>query len=280
MRYGLEELMPVVFELAKKYAGCDSTSLGYEKMQELMEGVIYCLEECGSFCENGLTGKKMSVSEQYREGSRMVFEKTERILQIYNRLVEDFDDYNVRCLHDTVKKGIPEFLRWYDPKYFPQNTVVMLDYPVLKDCGRLCGADAVYEFIRDIETEQRFLGRLDREYVISVLKTSVPGYENMMENICSMVLMNLLGYIGAGKSPGNGRFSQEDYRKLEAVFGSDEEEKTEKLLREMLREITDRIYGGDREIYEYLSGDIKNLAARIETAARYGNLDRIFKSVP
>ena len=46
MNYEPKELLPIVAELAEKYVGCDSTSISYETAQMLMEGIIYCLEEC------------------------------------------------------------------------------------------------------------------------------------------------------------------------------------------------------------------------------------------
>ena len=45
MDYRMEELIPIVADLAKQYAGCDSTSITYENAQELMQGVIFCLDE-------------------------------------------------------------------------------------------------------------------------------------------------------------------------------------------------------------------------------------------
>ena len=43
MDYQMEELLPIVSELAQKYAGFESTSITYEKAQSLMEAVIFCL---------------------------------------------------------------------------------------------------------------------------------------------------------------------------------------------------------------------------------------------
>ena len=44
MEYKMEELVPIVESLARKYTAGDSTSVKYETAQMLMEGVLYCLE--------------------------------------------------------------------------------------------------------------------------------------------------------------------------------------------------------------------------------------------
>ncbi|NLG04860.1 MAG: hypothetical protein GX567_13670 [Clostridia bacterium] len=47
------------------------------------------------------------------------------------------DDYGIVCLRDTFYKGIPAFLLHYDAKNKPQETILTLDYPILKDLHEL-----------------------------------------------------------------------------------------------------------------------------------------------
>ncbi len=85
MNYKMEELLPVVSQLALKYGGGESTSMTYEKAQTLMEAVLYCLHEYDSSCENGLIDKNISVKEQYKIGAEIVLKKAEEIKKIFNR---------------------------------------------------------------------------------------------------------------------------------------------------------------------------------------------------
>ncbi|MBP7349454.1 MAG: hypothetical protein KA965_12300 [Butyrivibrio sp.] len=41
--YTMEELVPLVGELAGSYAGYESSSISYEKAQQFMEAVLYCI---------------------------------------------------------------------------------------------------------------------------------------------------------------------------------------------------------------------------------------------
>lgn len=53
MDYKMEDLLPVVAELAEKYTSKESTSLPYEKARQLMEAVLYCIREGEEYALSG-----------------------------------------------------------------------------------------------------------------------------------------------------------------------------------------------------------------------------------
>nr|WP_317283955.1 DUF6179 domain-containing protein [uncultured Sellimonas sp.] len=273
MEYKMEELVPIVESLARKYTAGDSTSVTYETAQMLMEGVLYCLEEYRNQSVYGTVSKDLSAAEQYRIGSRLVYDKAKEIREIYNEMSSYFNDYGVGCLGDTVKKGIPEFLKWYDVKFCPQDTILTLDYPILKDIHTLRGADAVCEFLRSVRTEQRFLNRFDEKYIKTVLKLAVPGYEHMVENVCSIIWLNMIGHLILEKPFHDTGFHEEEYERLkEKVLYGDIEYK----IRSLTEMLIERFYENDEEMMKYLFSDKKNIAVRIKLAAEYGQLHKIF----
>ncbi len=44
MDYEMDELFPIISRLSKKYTHNESTSVTYERAQELLAAVLYCLE--------------------------------------------------------------------------------------------------------------------------------------------------------------------------------------------------------------------------------------------
>lgn len=276
MDYEMEKLVPIVAELAQKYMGCDSTSITYDKAQMLMAGVIYCLNEYRNNSKTGLTDGSLSIKEQYRIGAQMIVKKAVEIKNIYNEILLYFDDYNVECLGDTVRKGIPEFLKWYDAKFCPQNTILTLDYPLLSDIHLLSGADAVYAYICAIKEEQLFLKRFERNYVIEVLRRAVPGYRQMIENVCEIVLLNFIGHAALGKPFSEVGFHGEEYEKLRGVFQSDCIDEIENVLHRMFQKLIEQIYDGNQKMLTYLGYSIKNMAVRIKTAVKTQQLRKIF----
>lgn len=272
----MEELLPIVSELAQKYAGYESTSVTYEKAQSLMEAVLFCLSEYNSSDTNSLVKKDISIKEQYEIGAKLLREKVENIRMIFNEISSRFEDFGVKCLHDTVQKGIPQFLKWYDVKFCPQNMILTLDYPLLTDGSSLAGADAVYQYIRAIQREQIFLGRFDRNYVMLVLEKYNFEYRDMIENICSIVLTNMIGHIAIKKPLHDFDFLYEDYIQLSKVFTGKSISDIENVVNELIEKIVNQFYEGDREMLAYLGCETNNIAVRIDTANQNERLNKVF----
>ena len=278
MDYQMEELLPIVSELAQKYAGYESTSITYEKAQSLMEAVLFCLSEYNSSAKDSLVQKDISVKEQYNIGAKLLFEKVENIRKIFNEISFQFEDFGVKCLYDTVQKGIPQFLKWYDIKFCPQNTILTLDYPLLIDCSSLTGADAVYKYIWAIQTEQIFLGKFDRNYVMLVLEKYNSEYRDMIENICSIVLTNIIGHIAIKKPFNDIDFLYEEYLQLSKIFAGKSIPDIENVVKDLIKKIVSQFYENDMDMLEYLCYETNNIAVRIYTANQHEQLSKIFVS--
>ena len=278
MDYQMEELLPIVSELAQKYAGYESTSITYEKAQSLMEAVLFCLSEYNSSAKDSLVQKDISVKEQYNIGAKLLSEKVENIRKIFNEISFQFEDFGVKCLYDTVQKGIPQFLKWYDIKFCPQNTILTLDYPLLIDCSSLTGADAVYKYIWAIQTEQIFLRKFDKNYVMLVLEKYNSEYSDMIENICSIVLTDIIGHIAIKKPLNDIDFLYEEYLQLSKIFAGKSIPDIENVVKDLIKKIVSRFYENDMDMLEYLCYETNNIAVRIYTANQHEQLSKIFVS--
>ena len=186
MNYEIEELVPLVGKLTAAYTSFESSSISYEKAEQLMEAVLYCIHEAEYMNQDStaLAGQ-ISARQAYEAGFQCVEQKTKEALKVYHRILPGFCYYENRCLYDTFVKGIPEFFKWYDTRYEPQNTILTLDYPVLKDLSALTGIDRIYEYIICIGLEQCFLGGVPENWVMSVLMQYSPSYRELPENLCS-----------------------------------------------------------------------------------------------
>lgn len=79
MNYEMEELLPVVAELANEYTGSESTSITYEKAEQLMEAVQYCVDHMektgGDVPESRI---KLPARQAYEIGYNCVVEKVKK----------------------------------------------------------------------------------------------------------------------------------------------------------------------------------------------------------
>lgn len=268
MKYEMEELVPVVGKLAEKYTGNESTSITYEKAEQLMGAVLYCIHELQEKNGNLLAlNEKMPAQKAYEIGAVYVKEKTEEALNLYNRIMLEFCHYENQCLYDTFVKGIPEFFKWYDMRFEPQNTIVTLDYPVLRDITKYTGVDKIFEFIKSIDLEQKFLKLFPEGYVLEILSKSNRNWKESMDNICETVLIYVIGHILTGKSLAKFELEEADYLYVQELFMKTTLEDIKKRMVTVLEIFTNNYYESDRELLNYLSSALDNIVARLKNAA-------------
>lgn len=268
MDYEMEELVPIVGKLAEKYTSHESTSITYEKAEQLMGTVLYCIHELWESSGNAPSlNKKLSAQRAYEMGAAYVREKTGKALDLYNRILPEFCHYENKCLYDTFVKGIPEFFKWYDIQFEPQNTILTLDYPLLKDISEYTGIDKIFEFIKSIGLEQKFLKLFPAGYVINILSKDNRNWQESMDNICEIVFTHVIGHIMLGKSLTVIELKETDYFYMQEMFEQIALEDIKKHLEVTLEIYIKNYYENDRELLNYLSGAISGIVVRLKNAA-------------
>lgn len=268
MDYEMEELVPIVGKLAEKYTSHESTSITYEKAEQLMGAVLYCIHELWESSGNAPSlNKKLSAQRAYEMGAAYVRDKTGKALDLYNRILPEFCHYENKCLYDTFVKGIPEFFKWYDVQFEPQNTILTLDYPLLKDISEYTGIDKIFEFIKAIGLEQKFLKLFPAGYVINILSKDNRNWQESMDNICEIVFIHVIGHIILGKSLTVIELEEDDYSYMQKIFKQATLEDIKKQLTTALEIFIKNYYENDKELLNYLSGAISGIVVRLKNAA-------------
>lgn len=274
MDYEMEELVPIVGKLAEKYTANESTSITYEKAEQLMGAILYCIHELKEINGNLLAlNEKIPAQKAYEIGAAYVKEKAEKALNLYNRIMLGFYHYESQCLYDTFAKGIPEFFKWYDIQFEPQNTILTLDYPVLKDISGYTGIDKIFEFIKCIGLEQKFLKSFPAGYVTNILFKIDRNWKESMDNICETVFTYVIEHILTGKSLVEFELEQTDYLYMQGLFIQVALEDIKKRLESALEIFIKNYYEDDRELLNYLSSAIGGIVVRLKNAADNKVLD-------
>lgn len=284
MDYRMEELVPIVGRLAEEHTGHESTSVTYEIAEQLMKAVLYCIQEAEqSASKEAPDGRDLQsqrhrqqdIFQVYKAGCACVEEKTKRAMDIYHEMLPRFCAYGNQCLYDDIIKGMPEFFKWYDIKFAPQNTVLTLDYPVLRDISRLEGIDKVYEFLDCVRLEQKFLEEFLESYVTTILEKCNDSYDEMIENICEIVFTVVTAHVLVKKPLSEQDFSEEEYAQMQKMFSGAELPDIRKILFDaanIFLQKYDENHGDREELSEYLLGTIDSMAVRLKNAANHGGL--------
>ena len=167
----------------------------------------------------------------------------------------------------TAMENIPEFFKWYDVQFEPQNTILTLDYPLLKDISEYTGIDKIFEFIKAIGLEQKFLKLFPAGYVINILSKDNRNWQESMDNICEIVFIHVIGHIILGKSLTVIELEEDDYSYMQKIFKQATLEDIKKQLTTALEIFIKNYYENDRELLNYLSGAISGIVVRLKNAA-------------
>lgn len=272
MEYTMEELFPILGQLAEKYTAFESTSIPYETAEQLTEAVLYCIREAEQVQTNALVqAEGLSARQAYAIGAAAVEEKTRAALALYHETLQDFDSYGNRCLYDAFQQGLPEFFKWYDTKFMPQETMLTLDYPLLRDLSGQTGIDRIYSFIECIHLEQAFLNGFPEGTVKGILSR----YNSQYGSLCEIVLTTLAGHLLAGKPLSEREFVHEDFLRIRGKFANTCLPQITQQLKNAVAAFIQKYYGDSTELTAYLSGALENITFRLKNAAESGTLSSL-----
>ena len=267
--YDMNDLVPIVAMLTEKYTGNDSSSVTYEKANQLMEAVVYCIREVQNGGEGILVSQQQSAMQAYRTGVQLVRRKTEELLVFYEHRKSRFCPYGNVYLADILQKGIPAFFRTYDEVFEPQNTILTLDYPLITDLSACTGIDRISAFLECVRLEQRFLGRFPQGYVRTVLKEHTEMYKEMIENLCEVVLLSVLKHMLAKKPLTEPRLEKDDHLRIQSICGQTDTAGLRQLLEEAVEALCVEYFEGDAGLCAYLQCAVADMAVRLKADSLY-----------
>lgn len=294
MEYRMEELLPIVAGLAEKYTANESTSISYERAEQLMEAVLYCIKQCNNQCNKRkqlLSKEGLSAAAAYKQGYEYLIEISKRTQQLYNEMIIDFNSYGNENYHATVTLAIPEFFRRYDARFAPQETLITMDYPTIRpitDCG---GIDAISKYVEYIACEQRFLRALPAAYICEVLYQFQADYRKQFYNICRVVLRHVLGkmlMVMLSEMPLQETKMQKEaweatrkvirecnYERMSQCILAQDKQWLVETFSQLLEKLIQEKYHADKQLEEYLRADLKDFAAELWFATQNDSVQRV-----
>ena len=290
--YELSDLLPIVTELAEKYTSKESSSVTFECAKQLMEAVEYTIRENldeewkmreGENLEDiyglKLQEQEISAKEAYENGLQILRQKMEYIRESFNEIALHFRDYGNENLRDTVMRGIPGFLKFYNLRFQPQNEILTMDYPILcqMELEGLCGVDVILKYLDGVMLDQDFLRLFPEDLVKRVLERYHSEYPVMMINLCEPMLNYVMGCLIAHKRMEQVEWTQEEYDRItDYVLATTYEQRKEDMNR-MLEQMLTRMQCADAsKMKKYLMYGVDRFFVDLVTVVEYDCVERLF----
>ena len=168
---------------------------------------------------------------------------------------------------------MPAFFLYYDAKFAPQNHILTLDYPTLRFIGDVRGIDAIEIYLNYTEYEQTFLKAFPEEYILKTLELYHTDYEELLINVCSIVLRNVLVCMWIDKPISGNRFTKNEINYIREKILEKGQLGIEEIIMNLLQSLISWGYEDNKELLEYLSYDIHEFSAELWNAAQYNNVN-------
>lgn len=256
-----KQLIQILSYLTRKYTSAESTSVSYDKANQLMGAIQYCLMHAAE--------EKTSLFDTYQNGYQNVLSYVSETMKRYEEIAKNFEHYGNRNLKETFLAGIPAFFQRYDVRFFPQATIITMDYPTFVDRAKMMGEqsveisgiDLIASYIEEIGYEQQFLGIFPQSYVLDVLEQYADDYKSQYFNICEPVIADILLHAMLG-IPVYDKIdiTQEAYQSFRQINSHALWEK----LYDCFGQIMDRYFLDEIKPRSYLKRCLPDLAARIK----------------
>ena len=282
LEYNMEELLPIVARLTDKYTSKESSSIPFETAKQLMEAVIYCINHAELMDDNTvhrleevglIKPEQLSAEEAYECGYHILVEKVKRLNVKYSSLLSYFSSYRNQAYYDTIVKGMPAFFLYYDVKFAPQNHILTLDYPTLRFIGDVQGVDAIERYLNYTEYEQTFLKAFPEEYILKALELYHTDYEELLINVCSIVLRNVLVCMWIDKPISGNRFTKNEINYIREKILEKGQPGIDEIIMNLLQSLIRWGYEDNKELLEYLSYDIHEFSAELWNAAQHNSVN-------
>ena len=275
--YTMEDLLPIVKDLAELYTLKASTSITYDAARVFMEAIQYVIQ-CGrtSCGKQQIAVTYRDARTEYQAGIEVVNQLIQEALEEYNQLMAKYEDYGNKNYGSVVRDGIPSFFLYYQAKFKPQDTILTLDYPTLIpiDLREMTGIVAIKQYIHHLFLEQTFLNKFDPWLVREILSHYRQDYASQYFNLAMIVERNLLaaGLINLPTLEIRTIITDMQLKKKVDSMTVDE---LENLFFSIFYQLIVSEFSGNEDLLGYLKADCRNFAVglkAIEDPKYYVNL--------
>lgn len=248
----------------------ESTSVSVELAQELLESMLYTLDQAGSVAGNP------NISAGLERGQKILEEKLSQGQQLFRLVEATAPAWQGECRWDAVQT-LGRYLHSYDWKHLAHKLPEGICYPLVTAVPeRLKGIDHALLFLRMLWIENQIMDAFpeaEQERLWSVFCQNDRG---LTENQCEQLLINAIGKVTVSGEVGTLVFTGKEWEALQALFSRLSGGMMEAALRKAASDITVLLKLQDPNAIFYVRQVVPNLLPRLAAAVSSNNLAAIF----
>lgn len=256
----------------EKYNGFESSSIKADTAKMIMESNIYTINlYLRSKSKNNIDE---SIIDLYNKGRRLIDIKISVSKLLYKKVLNNLLQTNNETYNSTITKGINGFFKVYDPDYNAMDIKITADYPLYNNLiGKLEGIEFIENYLQSLYYENEFCKMFSNRKIENLLYSYSRGYKDLIINIFSIVLVQAIGCILAGRDYLELKLDLNDVQKIYEKFKNKPKQEMYNLIFDAYKKINIR----NNEVRQYIEKGIGEIQVEIYNSFGLNNLDKSFK---
>lgn len=245
----------------EKYNGFESSSIKAETAKMIMESNIYTINlYLRSRSKNNIDE---SIIDLYNKGRRLIDIKISVSKLLYKKVLNNLLKTNNETYNSTIIKGIKGFFKVYDPDYNAMDIKITADYPLYNNLiGKLEGIEFIENYLQSLYYENEFCKMFSNEKIENLLYMYSRGYKDLIINIFSIVLVQAIGCVLAGRDYMELKLDLNDVQNIYEKFKNKSKQEIYNLIFDAYKKINIR----NNEVRQYIEKGI----GEIQTYCQWG----------
>lgn len=256
--------------------GC-SSSVRVEMAEELYHSLLFTLQEglkYGAFDRTQLLAAK-DLELLLREGREVIEKQVEAGKRLWMQIQQNPAGINNISYDDTLK-GLVEFFKRYDIRYFAHQIPGDIDYQLGHHVpDELLGIEYVNTYLRRLLIENSFIRCFETDKVVRLLQSSCPDYCGQLINLYEPVAINAIGLALLNENIYALNITAEMKESLVSSLQGCDKDCLSRLLAQAVEKVSSLLKAG-APAADYLNQTAAELLPRIELLLPTGHLDGVF----
>jgi len=193
----INDLMIMLTDKYRKYTSNDHSSIPIEKVQQLMDSILYCingyLNSVNVDSNSITTSDYRSANALYEKGLELEKENFARAKELLINIKKTSLKIDNMSYQDTIFGGLDIFFKKYDILYAAHETPADIDYQLCFEVIDFTGVEYILKYLEQLYVENIFCNKFDEKDIKALLKGYSQDYRVILINIFEIVLQNIIG---------------------------------------------------------------------------------------
>ncbi|GEM_PF-6695547 len=261
----------------QNYCGVDSSSISYERAEELLSSLLYTLSLVAEADEVELTEVVMRDAEAaLLRGTKILDEKRRNLPIFYQNIIDIAPEIdNIYYLSTMSEIGC--FFKRYEIYFSAHEIPCSIDYQLLRPVpeSRL-GISFIEEYLYRISLENQILRYFDPREVEYLQQRNTPNYNDVPLNLCEPIFKNAIGIILCQSDRKSLIFTQSDCKKLAKSLQNLTKFECDKLMTDAAVTLCNIIPIRAPKAIDYLCNAARDLVPRLSVALENDVFEQLF----